>query len=135
MKNQPRFNRFAKAHFIGKEHAWRHTAANLLGDVQLVGDQVDSATNKAAHWRLPPAVHHLQCTLAQCKNRRVIHVSAAQPVHWSVYADTIVKLCLGQFPTFAAIGDNILLITNAIYNTFGPTLILDRFSGTKCYPP
>ncbi len=44
LDDHPGFNGFTQANFIGQQHARRMAAAHIMGDVQLVRDQVSTHT-------------------------------------------------------------------------------------------
>ena len=47
MENQTRFDGLAQAHFVGQQHPGRVAPRHLVGDVQLVADQVDARAAQA----------------------------------------------------------------------------------------
>ena len=48
MQDHPGFNGFAQPHFIGQQHARRMAATHVMGDVQLVRNQVRTLPTQAA---------------------------------------------------------------------------------------
>ena len=49
MQYESGLNGLAEAHFIGQQHARSQPVADFLCDVQLMRDEINAATNKAAH--------------------------------------------------------------------------------------
>jgi hypothetical protein len=52
MENQAGFNRFAEADFIGKQNSWRQPLGYFRRDIELMGYQIDSASDKTPDFRL-----------------------------------------------------------------------------------
>lgn len=48
MQDHPGFNGFTQTHFVRQQHARRMAAANVMGDVQLMGDQAGALAAQAA---------------------------------------------------------------------------------------
>ena len=48
MNNHPGLDGFAEAHFIGQQHARRVAAAHVIGDVELVRDEIRALAAQAA---------------------------------------------------------------------------------------
>ena len=72
MQDQAGLDGFAQAHLVRQQHPRSVTRADLVGNVKLMGNQVDAAADESAHWRLAAMMLMLERPVAQLKICRLV---------------------------------------------------------------
>src|SRR3954470_21675594 len=69
---------------------------NLLRDVQLMWNEIDSATHKSAHGRFSRAMEQIERAATKLKCRRSIETSSKQPLLRPLQAEAVAELCFSD---------------------------------------
>mgnify|MGYP000412351193 CR=1 FL=1 len=95
VQDQAGLDGLAKAHFIGQQHARRLSRGDLVGDVQLMRDQIDAWPGEAEGRVLLDAVVMVQGAKAQVEPVVAVDLAGQQAVAGLIELHAVGEACLG----------------------------------------
>jgi len=101
VENQARLNGFAQAYLVGQQYPRRMASGHFVGDIELVGNEINTRPSKAQRAVLLNALIVVQRTKAQIKPVVTVYLTGQQAVTGLVKLHGVGQLRLRQFAQVA----------------------------------
>ncbi len=101
VEDQTCFNGLAKPHFIGQQHPGGVAACDFVGDIELMGNQVDARPGKPQGAVLFDTLKVMQGTKTQVEPVVAVHLAGQQAVTGLVELHGVGQACFWQFAQVA----------------------------------
>ena len=120
MENQAGLNRFAEADFIGKQNSWRQPLGHFRRNIELMGNEIDSASYKATDFGLAALELMIERFHSKVEHVGRVHDSGEQPFIGLVEHDAVVEFGLAQranaTASFAVIEDQPIAFGDGLHD-------------------
>src|ERR1039457_7228895 len=116
MEDETGLDGLSKSHFVQEHYARGVPVGDLLGDIELVRNEVNAAAEKSAHRGLARAVEQLQSAAAQLKRCRGIKGSRKQTLLRPPETEAVAPLGFGQPVVFADVNQQASLLDDLFDN-------------------
>ena len=101
VENQARLNGFAQAYLVGQQYPRRMASGHFIGDIELVGNEINTRPGKAQRAMLLNALIVVQRTKAQIEPVVAVYLAGQQAVTGLVKLHGVGQLRLRQFAQVA----------------------------------
>src|SRR6266404_4902327 len=118
MQDKTGLNRFSKPHLVRQHHTRGLTVGDLLRDVKLVRDEINSTTQESAYWRLARAVEQIKRAAPKLKSCRGIKASRKQTLLRSTQTEAVVQLGFGELLVLADVSQQTVLFDDLCDDEF-----------------